>query len=98
MEIKAIEDKQIWESFIKSQAEYTFLHSWNWGEFSKLVGDKVWRLGVYEGEELAGVALIVGIDAKRGRFLFVPHGPIIDLRFKILDLRKIYDVLLAPFV
>ncbi|OGZ18498.1 MAG: hypothetical protein A2175_01095, partial [Candidatus Nealsonbacteria bacterium RBG_13_42_11] len=69
-------------SFIKSQAEYTFLHSWNWGEFSKLVGDKVWRLGVYEGEELAGVALIVGIDAKRGRFLFVPHGPIVSLKVK----------------
>jgi lipid II:glycine glycyltransferase (peptidoglycan interpeptide bridge formation enzyme) len=86
MRIELISEKFVWESFIKSQAEYTFLHSWNWGEFSKLMGDKVWRLGIYDNNELVGVALIMKITAKRGTFLFCPHGPIViqNSKFKIL--------------
>ncbi len=76
MQIKSIGEKSIWEPFVQSQPEYTFLHSWNWGEFSSAMGHKVWRLGIYENGELAGVVLVVGINAKRGKFLFVPHGPI----------------------
>jgi len=61
------------------------LHSWNWGEFNRAMGNKIWRLGVYEqianGESqmanLVGAALIVKIQAKRGTFLFCPHGPVI---------------------
>lgn len=79
--IKQIDDKKVWETFIQSQPEYTFLHSWNWGEFSLAMGHKIWRLGIYENEELVGAALVVKISAKRGKFLFVPHGPI--LKFPI---------------
>ena len=81
MQVKLITEKSIWESFVQSQSEYTFLHSWNWGEFSLAMGHKIFRLGVYDGDELVGVALVVGINAKRGKFLFVPHGPI--LKFPI---------------
>jgi len=51
------------------------LDSWNWGEFQKKEGNKIWRLGIYDGGELAGVALVVKVKARRGTFLFVPHGP-----------------------
>jgi lipid II:glycine glycyltransferase (peptidoglycan interpeptide bridge formation enzyme) len=76
-EIKEIENREVWENFVREQEEYTFLHSWNWGEFSLRMGHKIWRLGMYEYNELVGVVLVVGIQAKRGRFLFVPHGPIV---------------------
>ncbi len=83
--IYEITDKQLWDSFVTSQPNHTFLHSWAWGEFNEAMGDKVWRLGIfsppYEGGEgggsLVAVALVVKVHAKRGNFLFVPHGPIL---------------------
>jgi lipid II:glycine glycyltransferase (peptidoglycan interpeptide bridge formation enzyme) len=77
MRIDLINDKSVWESFVGSCDEYTFFHSWSWGEFNLLMGHKVWRLGIYENDELVGAALVLGIAAKRGSFLFVPHGPIL---------------------
>jgi lipid II:glycine glycyltransferase (peptidoglycan interpeptide bridge formation enzyme) len=79
MIIKEIENKEIWENSIQSQPEYTFLHSWNWGSFNLAMGNKIWRLGIYDGKELAGVALVVGIQAKRGKFLFMPHALLAQL-------------------
>lgn len=73
--IKKISDKVIWENFLLGCQEKTFLDSWNWGEFQKKEGEKIWRLGVYNGEELVALALAIKIKAKRGTFLFVPHGP-----------------------
>lgn len=31
--------------------EKTFLQSWNWGEFNKMMRDKIWRLGIYESSK-----------------------------------------------
>lgn len=78
MQIKEITDKTRWENFILSQSPNTFLHSWNWGEFNKLMGDKIFHLGIFDNEKLAGVALVIKVIAKRGKFLFCPHGPIIE--------------------
>ncbi len=55
--------------------EKTFLQSWNWGEFNKLEGNKIWRFGIYTDGGLTSVVLVVKVSAKRGTFLFVPHGP-----------------------
>jgi lipid II:glycine glycyltransferase (peptidoglycan interpeptide bridge formation enzyme) len=112
MEIKEIKDKETWEIFLLDCQEKSFLQSWNWGEFNKMMGDKVWRLGIYEKisnlkdqisntnqGELVAVAQVVGIKAKRGRFLFVPHGPAINqkienLKFKIIQklLEKLKEI------
>ena len=75
--IKQIENKQTWDEFVRNESEYTFLHSWNWGEFSSAMGHKIWRLGIYDNNNLAGAVLVVGIKARRGSFLFVPHGPML---------------------
>ena len=89
--IYEIKEKQVWENFVTLQLEHSFLHSWAWGEFNKSMGDKIWRLGVYEESELIAVVLLVKVHAKRGDFLFVPHGPIIEnqkynLKFKVLEI------------
>ncbi len=75
--IKEINDKGIWESFLKECEEKTFLQAWNWGEFQVLEDNKIWRLGIYSNEELVAVALVIKIMAKRGIFLFIPHGPVV---------------------
>jgi len=77
MKIRDIEKKEIWEGFLKDCQEKTFLHSWNWGEFQKKMRNKIWRLGIEEENDLSAVCLIIKIEAKRGSFLFVPHGPIV---------------------
>ena len=75
MEIREIKDKIVWEDFLQECEEKTFLQSWNWGEFCKMEGSKIWRLGVYDSEQLIGTAFFYKIQAKRGTFLFLPHGP-----------------------
>ncbi len=75
MEIKELKDKMIWEVFLQECEEKTFLQSWNWGEFNKMMGDKIWRLGIYDNGQLIGTVFFYKIQAKRGTFMFVPHGP-----------------------
>lgn len=82
LEIREIKDKKIWEDFLLKCKEKTFLDSWNWGEFQKNMVSKIWRFGVYQQQQLFAVALIVKIEAKRGNFLFLPHGPSVALERK----------------
>lgn len=78
MNISEIQDKKIWEDFVIKNDTDSFLQSWNWGEFNRSTGEKIWRLGVFDSERLLAAALVIKIKAKRGTFLFIPHGPIID--------------------
>jgi lipid II:glycine glycyltransferase (peptidoglycan interpeptide bridge formation enzyme) len=50
----------------------------NWGDFNKNTGEKIWRLGFFEADKLKAVTLVIEIKAKRGTFLFVPHGPVVE--------------------
>ena len=45
------------------------------GEFCKKEGNKIWRFGIYDSEQLIGTAFFYKIQAKRGTFIFLPHGP-----------------------
>ena len=86
MEIREITNKEIWENFLLGCDEKTFLQSWNWGEFNKIMGNKIWRFGVSEMSNLIGLALVIKIKARRGTFLFVPHGPVIKIQNSIRQL------------
>jgi len=83
-EIKEINNKEAWENFLLKCQEKTFLQSWNWGNFNERMGNKIWKLGIYEiandklqMANLLGITLVIKISAKRGTFLFIPHGPAI---------------------
>ena len=93
MEVKEIFEKNVWEDFLKKCEEKTFLHSWNWGEFNTMMGDRVWRFGVYDNE-LIGVALVIKVKARRGDFLFIPHGPVVS-KAKALVLKTLMGKLKA---
>ena len=89
MELKEIINKDEWEGFLSQCAEKTFLQSWNWGEFNKKMGGKIWRFGIYEGEKLLAVALVVKVLARRGTFLFIPHGPVLAEGLSGKDVKEI---------
>ena len=79
MNIQIVESKQDWETFLQIHPEANFLQSWQWGEFQKALGKTVIRTGLYKDGKLAGVFLSVVEPAKRGRYMTVAGGPILDL-------------------
>lgn len=72
--IKEITKKEVWSSAWKDVENKSFLQSWSWGEFQKEKGRKIWRLGFFENG-LKSVCLVEKVEARRGTFLLVPHGP-----------------------
>ncbi len=65
--------------------ENTFLQSWNWGEFNKNTGERIWRAGIFEDDNLRAVALVIKVKARRGSFLFVPQGMIMNKELEIMN-------------
>ena len=63
-----------WTEVIKKFPEANFLQSPNYGKMNELLGCKV----VCEDFDGAGWALMIVRDAKRGRYLEIPCGPLID--------------------
>jgi len=78
METRPVEDKSQWEAYLGSRPEANFLQSWNWGVFQASLGRQVWRLGVYQDGAQIGAVSVVKENAKRGDFLAVAAGPLID--------------------
>ncbi len=76
MEIKEINNPIVWNKFFDEQDSPSFLQSWEWGELQKKLGYGTIRLGIYNKQRLIAVLLVIKIDSKRGKFLFIPHGPV----------------------
>jgi len=68
------------------------LHSWNWGGS---IDGKIWRLGAYDQENLIGVVFVYKISARRGTFLFIPHGPVVLDIINPKDKKEILELTLA---
>lgn len=94
-ELKNVEDKSTWESFLLSQNPKSFLQSWNWGEVNKQTGEKIFRLGIYRNNKIVGLSLLIKQNAKRGPHFLIPAGPILDwsnkelVKFCFDEIRKI---------
>lgn len=82
---KEITDKNYWEEFISTSGYNTsFFQSWAWGEFEKSLGKSVVRMGFYTDNKLEAIAQIVKVNAKRGVFLHIRNGPVVDWDNEIL--------------
>lgn len=82
-EIKDIQ-REDWDRFLDKHKEANFLYSWQWGELHEALGGTVVRKGVYGNSHLVGVIFGIVRNAKRGRYIEFPGGPIIDWRNKKL--------------
>lgn len=78
MNIHEIKNEKEWDEYFNRIESPSFLQAWEWGEVQKLLGYKIVRLGLYNKEKLSGIAQVIKIKAKRGNFIFIPHGPISD--------------------
>ncbi len=97
MEIKEIQNREEWENFLLERTEKTFLQSFDWGEVcaqgAPASGGNIWRFGVYSDGNLVAVAFINNVIAKRGTFLFIPHGPIMMESLPISDKKMILELM-----
>lgn len=98
MELKEITSKEEWEDFLLKCAEKTFLQSWNWGEFNLAMGNGIWRFGAYENNNLLSVVLVIRVVARRGTFLFIPHGPKIIEGLSNKDKKEILELILVRLI
>ncbi len=73
-----VTEKEEWETFIATHPEANFLQSWYWGKFYQALGKKVYYSGFYEGTSLLGVMLSLLEPARRGRYIAIPGGPVLD--------------------
>lgn len=77
MVIRERDDAGAWEEFNKRQAYSLFTQSAHYADFYRALGEEAFILTAEENGEIQGGMLIVTVHAKRGRYLYVPYGPII---------------------
>ena len=79
MKIVDIEDKAKWDKYVCARKDANFLQSWDFYEFHKARGKQVVRRGVVnESGKLMGVYAGVVETAKRGTYMAIAGGPLID--------------------
>lgn len=72
-----------WQAVIKKFPEANFLQSPSYGKMHEIIGDKV-IVENFGKDGKEGHALMVRKDARRGRYLEIPCGPLIDWQNKRL--------------
>ena len=78
IESRVVKDKQTWEDLVAEHEEANFLQSWMWGDVNKQLNKKTCRMGYFDNGKLIGVMVVAVEPARRGRYLSVAAGPIID--------------------
>lgn len=76
--IKPLANKSLWEEFIHSNPQANFLQSYKWGLFQSKLDKKFFPLGIFANEEQVGAAMIIKEEAKRGDYLTIAGGPILN--------------------
>ena len=78
MRIDDVKNREEWDAFIKSHQEANFLQSWDFYEFHLKRGKKVVRRAVFDGNKIVAAYAGVVETAKRGTYLAIAGGPIMD--------------------
>jgi lipid II:glycine glycyltransferase (peptidoglycan interpeptide bridge formation enzyme) len=69
-------DGLAWDSFLSSQRFRPFLQSWTMGEVYGEIGQKPIRIAVEDSGAIQAICFAHVVDARRGRHLSVPYGPV----------------------
>ena len=84
MNLEEVTSREQWDDFIRSHEEANFLQSWDFYDFHLSRGKKVVRRAAFrEGRIVAAYAGVVE-TAKRGTYLAIAGGPIMDWKDKKL--------------
>jgi peptidoglycan pentaglycine glycine transferase (the first glycine) len=78
LSIKLIQNPKEWDAFVKMQEFSAFVQSPTYGEFYKSRGEDYFIVGLYDTGMLIGGSLVLTTHAKRGNFLYLPYGPILN--------------------
>lgn len=70
--------RELWDKFVKSRKEANFLQSWDFYEFHAARGKKIVRRVVISEQKIVGAYAGVVETAKRGTYMAIAGGPIID--------------------
>ncbi len=92
IEIKTAENRENWDKFVKGRTEANFLQSWDFYEFHKARGKKVVRREFLRDGKVVGVYAGVVETAKRGTYLAIAGGPLLDWNDKKLAKRVFEDI------
>ncbi len=77
-------DSKILDSFMEEWSKktnppgVTFIQSSNWAAFQKALNREVLQVGIYHNNELVGAFVGIVNLAKRGKYLYVRNGPVLD--------------------
>lgn len=67
-----------WDTLITKFPEANMLQSWQWGEVQEQLGHTVVRQEIADDTTTVGLVSAIIKDARRGRYLEIPGGPLID--------------------
>lgn len=78
MEFSLVEDKKNWNDFMAGQTHAQFLQSYEWGEFQKKFGRRVWRVGGFENNQLVVAGQVIEHYLGLGQgYFYLPRGPLV---------------------
>jgi len=77
MHISLSENKEKWNEFVLKNSSDEFLQSWEWGDFQKSYGRKVWHFAIKEGSDTIAQAVTICMKLPAGKsYVYVPRGPV----------------------
>lgn len=89
-EIVTCENRDEWDGFVSKREEANFLQSWDFYEFHVARGKKVVRRLVKDADEIIGAYAGVVETAKRGTYMAIAGGPLLDWNKKTL-VKSVFD-------
>ncbi len=87
MEIKIVEEKNIWNKFLDDNNYLSFLQDFEYGEVEKSLKREVIRIALKDNEKILGICQIIGYQGKR-KGLVIHHGPVSIYENFIFDILK----------
>ena len=85
---KLIQDKNRWEQYVSNHPQANFLQSYNWGLFQSQLNKKYLPIAIFDANNQVGAAMIIKEQAKRGSYLTIAGGPLLDWQGE--SVRKIF--------
>ena len=93
MKIIDADSQKQWDDFISSHLDANFLQSWAWGDFHESRGKKVIRRLILNNKNKIAGAYVGQVEtARRGTYLAIAGGPIIDWGDKKLRAETFKDI------